>query len=292
MRFVEILSIAALLYGTRPAAADVPSDLGRGEIRCDKSGCAVGACTAAALWNDPTPVINSLRVVPYTDAGQVVGFKLYGVRAGSLAQKFGVENGDLLRTVNGMELNNPASAVALALGLREAAEITLALERRGQTFSRIVHVDRRPLAEGECPPLPPAPTPVPQPVPARPPSHDAQSLQELSRDIVCAGSRCQLKNGVALRILEDQATLLKSARIVPVVEAGRAVGFRLFAIRPSSLLHLLGMRNGDLVRRIGGYDISSPDKALEAYTALRKASQIPVELTRSGKPLTFTYEIK
>jgi general secretion pathway protein C len=54
----------------------------------------------------------------------------------------------------------------------------------------------------------------------------------------------------------------------------------------------LGLRNGDVVRRLAGYELVSPDKALEAYASLRGAKSIPVELLRAGKPLTLIYEIQ
>jgi general secretion pathway protein C len=93
-------------------------------------------------------------------------------------------------------------------------------------------------------------------------------------------------------VLENQAQLMRSARIVPEQKDGKTVGIRLFGIRQDTLLGTLGMQNGDRLEKINGYDMASPEKALEAYARLRTATSLTVALTRRGKPLTIEYQIK
>jgi general secretion pathway protein C len=93
-------------------------------------------------------------------------------------------------------------------------------------------------------------------------------------------------------ILENQATLMRSARIVPEQKDGKTVGIRLFGIRSDTLLGTLGMQNGDRLEKINGFDMASPEKALEAYARLRTATSLTVQVQRRGKPLTIEYAIK
>jgi general secretion pathway protein C len=93
-------------------------------------------------------------------------------------------------------------------------------------------------------------------------------------------------------VLENQATLMRSARIVPEQKDGKTVGIRLFGIRQDTLLGTLGMQNGDRLEKINGFDMASPEKALEAYARLRTATNLTVQVTRRGKPLTIEYQIK
>ncbi len=93
-------------------------------------------------------------------------------------------------------------------------------------------------------------------------------------------------------VLENQATLMRSARIVPEQKDGKTVGIRLFGIRSDTLLGTLGMQNGDRLEKINGFDMASPEKALEAYARLRTATSLTVQVTRRGKPLTIEYQIK
>lgn len=98
--------------------------------------------------------------------------------------------------------------------------------------------------------------------------------------------------GVLDKILENQAELMKSARIVPEQKDGQVVGIRLFGVRPDTLLGTLGLQNGDRLESINGFDMGSPEKALEAYARLRTANNMSVKVTRRGQPMTIEYKIK
>lgn len=126
----------------------------------------------------------------------------------------------------------------------------------------------------------------------RPPAAADESMRHLVKDIVCKGQRCVLKNGVVDRALADQALLMRSCRVVPMVNEGKVAGLKLFAMTPGTLFYVLGLRNGDLLHTVGGYDLALPEKALEAYAALRAMHTVDVVLERAGQPLTFTYQIE
>jgi general secretion pathway protein C len=93
-------------------------------------------------------------------------------------------------------------------------------------------------------------------------------------------------------ILENQAQLMRSARIVPEQKDGKTVGIRLFGIRADTLLGSLGLQNGDRLENINGYDIANPEKALEAFAHLRTASELNVGLNRRGAATTLAIHIK
>ena len=94
------------------------------------------------------------------------------------------------------------------------------------------------------------------------------------------------------KILENQADLMRQARVVPEQENGRTVGIRMYGIRPDTLLGKLGMENGDRLQTINGFDMSSPEKALEAYARLRTADKLTVQINRRGQNTNLDYTIK
>lgn len=94
------------------------------------------------------------------------------------------------------------------------------------------------------------------------------------------------------KILEDQAQLMRSARIVPEQKDGKTVGIRLFGVRPNTLLGTLGLKNGDRLEQINGFDMGSPEKALEAYARLRTAENLKIKLNRRGQATTIDIKIK
>jgi general secretion pathway protein C len=98
--------------------------------------------------------------------------------------------------------------------------------------------------------------------------------------------------GVVDKILENQAELMRQARIVPEQENGKVVGIRLFGVRPDTLLGALGMENGDRLEKINGFDMTSPEKALEAYARLRTSDHLTVSVNRRGQATNLDYNIK
>ncbi len=94
------------------------------------------------------------------------------------------------------------------------------------------------------------------------------------------------------KIMENQAELMRSARIVPEQKDGKTVGVRLFGVRPETLLGHLGLKNGDRLETINGFNMGSPEKALEAYARLRTASALKIQVNRRGKPMTIELKIK
>jgi hypothetical protein len=53
-----------------------------------------------------------------------------------------------------------------------------------------------------------------------------------------------------------------------------------------------GTEGSDGVSTVSGYDMSTPEAALAAYTRLREACGLKATVNRRGKPLTIEYPIK
>jgi len=92
--------------------------------------------------------------------------------------------------------------------------------------------------------------------------------------------------------LADPSGLGRGARIVPAVKNGKADGFKLYAIRPSSVFAALGLNNGDTLHSVNGFELTSADEALEAYAKIKTATSIELSLTRRGRDLSFYYTIR
>src|SRR5438093_1351258 len=120
----------------------------------------------------------------------------------------------------------------------------------------------------------------------KPPAPGGEGVRQLSENQYVV-ARSEINN--ALTNLSDLAT---KARIVPSFKNGVANGFKLFSIVPDSLYAKIGVQNGDVIRRINGYEMNSPDKALEIYQKLRDANRIEIELERRGETLRKSYSIE
>ena len=94
------------------------------------------------------------------------------------------------------------------------------------------------------------------------------------------------------KIIDNQADFMSATRIVPEQEKGKTVGIRMFGVKEGTLLGVLGMENGDRLQQINGFDLTSPEKALEAYARLRTAEHLTVQVNRRGVDQNLDYRIK
>lgn len=102
----------------------------------------------------------------------------------------------------------------------------------------------------------------------------------------------EVPRGEIDKTLANLNEVAMQARIVPAFKDGQAQGFKLFSIRPDSIYSKIGVQNGDVIRRINGFDLNSPEKALEVYSKLKEASRIEIEIERNGAPIRKTYNVR
>ncbi len=88
---------------------------------------------AAALANLPQ-LLSQARAVPYFRNGQSIGMRLFAIRSGSMYEKLGLKNGDIILSVNENSLSDPAQALKLFEQLKSERSIGVRLERNGQNM--------------------------------------------------------------------------------------------------------------------------------------------------------------
>jgi general secretion pathway protein C len=74
-------------------------------------------------------VVTQMRAVPYLKDGKSVGFRVFNIRAGSLFERMGLKNGDIIQAVNGSQLDDPSRALALLDEVQTSDEIRIDLLR-------------------------------------------------------------------------------------------------------------------------------------------------------------------
>jgi len=79
-------------------------------------------------------LIGIAAVSPKMENGQSVGLEIQGIRPGTLLTKLGLQNGDILESVNGAPLSSPDAALGAYGTLRPADKFTLSIRRGGQAM--------------------------------------------------------------------------------------------------------------------------------------------------------------
>ena len=106
-----------------------------------------------------------------------------------------------------------------------------------------------------------------------------------------ADNKYEVKKSVLDGTLSNLNAVATQARIVPSFKNGVANGFKVFSIQPNSFYTSIGVENGDVIQKINGYEINSPDKALEIYQKLREARHVTVDLERNGQTIRKEYNV-
>lgn len=160
----------------------------------------------------------------------------------------------------------------------------------GQRCQSIVGGNPPPPKAGSAPPPPPASASVT--TETKPPKKGKVPPEIASKIHKISDTHFEVERSVIDQILENQAELMRSVRVVPEKDGDKTSGIRLFGIRPDSLLGTLGMENGDRLSSINGFDMNDMQKAVEAYTRLRAADHLTVSINRRGKPMSIDVNIK
>ena len=105
-------------------------------------------------------------------------------------------------------------------------------------------------------------------------------------------SRWQISKAVVDNARANLNSLLQTARMIPQVENGRTIGFKLVEMEKGSLLEQIGLRVGDLIVEINQVKLNSPEKALQIFQQLREANNITLGLMRNGQAETFEYSFE
>ena len=110
-------------------------------INCKGDTCTVDKAFRDKIISNPALLAKQARVVPAVRDGETRGFKFYGIRNGSLPKLFGLNNGDLITSINGAELRSYDEVLGLYNKLRRANHITVGVERNGKQITKEVNFE-------------------------------------------------------------------------------------------------------------------------------------------------------
>jgi type II secretion system protein C len=110
-------------------------------INCSsEDACTVDRAFVESLMANPAQLAKQARIVPSQKDGETQGYKLYGIRRGTIPKLLGFKNGDMLKAVNGEDLTSVDKAMGLYTKLRRASNLSVTIERKGKAITKEITI--------------------------------------------------------------------------------------------------------------------------------------------------------
>ncbi|MBU2647101.1 hypothetical protein KKI24_20500 [bacterium] len=91
--------------------------------------------------NNFAKLLNQARMVPYFNKGQHRGYQVKAIDKGSLYEKLGLKNNDVIEEINGEPLDSMEKVMGLFKKLRSEREFNIKLNRKGAPQFLNYHID-------------------------------------------------------------------------------------------------------------------------------------------------------
>ncbi len=81
---------------------------------------------------DPKSALDQAKIFPYFKNYGIDGFKFYELNEGGIFDKLGFEKGDVLKSVNGIEIKRPSDAIKALESMRDSKSVAITVMRKGE----------------------------------------------------------------------------------------------------------------------------------------------------------------
>jgi general secretion pathway protein C len=119
----------------RDAASGINGAQGSGSRRRAVAAPQPGQSLQEVVGQNASALTEIIRPQPFMPNGQLKGYRVYPGRNREQFIQLGLQPGDLITEINGMALNNPAQAMEIFRSMADTTEVSVTIEREGQSQS-------------------------------------------------------------------------------------------------------------------------------------------------------------
>lgn len=92
--------------------------------------------------------------------------------------------------------------------------------------------------------------------------------------------------------LKNPQRVLTDARMLPNMVDGKQNGFKVSEVKGGGIYDKLGLQNGDILLKINALDLNSPDSGIQAFSTLKGADRITLNIIRNEQKITMSYQVQ
>jgi general secretion pathway protein C len=127
---------AAVAAAPAPGGDALSQELDRGIKKTGEHTYDIQRATLESVLGNMSLLSRSARIVPEIRDGKAAGFRLYSVRPEGPFAKIGMQNGDVISAINGLEITSPEKALEVYAKLKSASHLSVGLERNGARITK------------------------------------------------------------------------------------------------------------------------------------------------------------
>jgi general secretion pathway protein C len=128
---------------------------------------------------------------------------------------------------------------------------------------------------------------------ARTPTRTPPATAAHDRVEKLAEDRFQMERDDVDDMMRDPTNLFSQARILPKYEEGEMVGLQINAIKPGSFFEEVGIQSGDVITKLNGISIESPQESAKILAEFSQADKLVFDVKRSdGTSETLEFDIE
>lgn len=121
--------------GALPRPADAPSSSSAGIRQVQPNRWVLDKQEVNAALSNLSQLLTKARVIPNFTDGKPDGFKIFSIAPDSLYAKIGLQNGDVLQQINGVEVKDPENFMRVFQQLKDETQIALDFVRNSRRES-------------------------------------------------------------------------------------------------------------------------------------------------------------
>jgi general secretion pathway protein C len=123
---IQVVDDTKIVNVSRPVAT------GGGVRKLSEGKFMVDQREVTASTENVNQLLTQARALPYMEQGKTVGFRISEIVPGSLYEKIGLLNGDIIQKINSQDVDDPAKFFQMYQSLKEERSISIDLMRGGQ----------------------------------------------------------------------------------------------------------------------------------------------------------------